>query len=97
MVPGEFTNVMPSLVARPDRGRSCASNPEGSAIANPQGIKAVWPGSNRIVDLTAALTSIPEAPADSYAGSGMSSLPDIRLIGIKISDFKSTFYRIRLL
>ena len=85
---------MPNFVARPDRGRSCASYPGGTAIANPQGIKALRPGSSRIVDLTAALTSSPAAPTDSYAGNGMSSLPAIRLIGIEISDFKSASYPI---
>jgi hypothetical protein len=87
--------VIPYLVASPDRGRSCASYPDGKAIANPQGTKAIRPGSSRIVDLTAALTSIPAAPTDSYAGSGTSSPPDIRLIGIEMSECTCLFYLIR--
>jgi len=86
---------MPNCVARPDRGLSCASYPDGTATAKPHGIKALPPGSIRIVDFTAALTSIPAAPMDSYAGSAMSSQPDMRLIGTETSDFNTAFYPIR--
>jgi len=83
---------MPNCVARPDRGLSCASYPDGTATAKPHGIKALPPGSIRIVDFTAALTSIPAAPMDSYAGSAMSSQPDMRLIGTETCDFNTAFY-----
>ena len=85
---------MPNCVARPDRGLSCASYPDGTATAKPHGIKALPPGSIRIVDFTAALTSIPAAPMDSYAGSAMSSQPDMRLIGTETCDFNTAFYPI---
>ena len=79
---------MPALLARPERGLSCASYPLGSAIANPQGIKAIAPGIRRIVSPIAARTSIPADPLVSYDGSGMSSLPKVLLIGIEMSDLK---------
>ena len=87
--------MTPNFVAKPDRGLSCASYPGGTAIAKPQEIKALPPGSIRSVDLTAALTSIPAAPMDSYTGSAISSQPDTRLIGTETCDLKAVFYPIR--
>ena len=55
------------------------------------------PGFKRTVDLTAALTSIPDAPADSYVGNGMSSFPAKRLIETEISLFNPESYLIALL
>ena len=44
MVPGALSTVMPCFSARPERGRTCASKPGGSAIARPVGTSARAPG-----------------------------------------------------
>ncbi|MGO7374187.1 hypothetical protein ACCT04_36405, partial [Rhizobium ruizarguesonis] len=36
-VPGEFSHVMPFLKARPERGRTCPSNPSGISKMKPVG------------------------------------------------------------
>src|SRR5450759_4178090 len=40
MVPGALSTVSPCRTARPERGRTCASVPGGSATAMPVGISA---------------------------------------------------------
>ena len=39
MVPGLFSTVMPCRRARPERGRTCASVPSGSARIKPVGTR----------------------------------------------------------
>ena len=46
MVPGALSTVRPCLTARPERGRTCASVPGGSAMAMPVGTNARAPGAS---------------------------------------------------
>src|SRR5687767_781672 len=71
---------MPCLLANPLRGRTCASYPCGTAIANPQGISRISPGASRTGASTAAARSKPAACSVMRAGNGRSPAPASRLI-----------------
>ena len=51
--------VMPCLLANPLRGRTWASYPRGTAMANPQGIIRISPGCKTVTPATAAARSNP--------------------------------------
>ena len=59
MVPGALSTVMPCLSARPERGRTWASMPAGSAMAMPLGISRRSPGANTTSASIAASRSMP--------------------------------------
>src|SRR4051812_7544011 len=60
---------MPCLLARPERGRTCASKPSGSSSAKPHGTTAMPPGASTIGLSIAAGRSRPAAPGVAYCGS----------------------------
>jgi hypothetical protein len=68
MVPGELTIVNPRLIARPLRGRTCASYPAGKAMYKPVGINLRSIGFKVTDAGSQALRSIPLDPAVWYAG-----------------------------
>ena len=67
IVPGEFRTVTPFFAASPERGRTCASKPCGSAMASPVGTIARSPGASTSVSpsASAAVRSMPAAPSVS--------------------------------
>src|SRR3954469_4019132 len=60
---------MPNLRARPERGRTCPSNPGGISNASPVGTAARAPGAMSIGSSAAEARSSPAAPADMYFGA----------------------------
>src|SRR5213594_4460541 len=77
MVPGVLSIVTPDRIASPLRGLTCASYPSGSAMANPVGTSARWPGASEIGSVTQARRSTPALPGVALCGSGR-SLPGSR-------------------
>src|SRR6058998_1355026 len=73
MVPGALRTVMPCFSASPERGRTCASNPAGSAMARPVGMSCRAPGASVTSLPTAATRSSPADCAVAYAGDGRSA------------------------
>src|SRR3989339_1861681 len=69
MVPGALSTVKPRPRARPLRGLTWSSKPEGISRARPVGRAALWPGARTSGTSSRARTSMPEAPAVAYSGS----------------------------
>ena len=61
MVPGELSTVMPCFSANPERGRTCASKPGGTAMLRPVGTSLRSPGFSVTGSATAASRSNPAA------------------------------------
>ena len=96
MVPGAFGKVIQCLSAKPDRGRTCTSNPSGIAIRRPVGTKARAPGSRTTVPRFGkfARRSAPAAPALAYVGKPKDlSAPSSQVSSIVTTPCPSSFFK----
>ena len=68
MVPGLLMTVMLCFAAKPERGRTCASNRCGNSRKIPQGTLHVSPGARDRGASMAAKMSAPALPGVAYFG-----------------------------